>query len=922
MQRRRPEHSEAGFTLLELMVVLVVLPLIMGGIAAVVIAELNNTSQSDQHGTFTELVNSHDAQITSAYFVRDVQSSTQISTNPAPLCGTGNQILGLSWSNNGTLVNVSYGVPAVAPFSLVRRYCQGTSPEVDSTVSHGLFPPTLVTPLTITNTGCVAGVSSCIQNGATTYVKVTMNCANGTITCADGGAIPVVKPSSGSGVGGVLSVSISVNENQTTNYQYTLTGVPRLANSVSSGNPGSGPPYTTFISNGQVTNDNCQSIANGIAVINDPSGPALTVKNGGSFSSTGIYTTGGSVPSGYFPIVGPPIPSPYDSLSAPVFQAVVTQIDGSAASVSAPTTITSVQLAKVPIPLTAGETLVLFNGTQSLNLNVTGGPYSATSAPTTISVASTPANATYLPGTATGYLPGSATNAPVYIEPSNSPKADNLDLTKTLPTGVYVWTNGINLSGKNGFDGSAGVLFYVTGGSVSLGGSGQTNLVPLNPDWEVTPSASVTAINGSTSAIGTGSTISSLTLGTIPMAITVGDNIVLSNGTSTLTVKATSGATAGVTATTIKVSSATGGSATANATYIPGSSSAFDQPNPEVVLWISRGDTNPNPPTLDLNGSSGTITLQGGVYAPTASARIEGGGNAKGASVSGQALDVGTVSSCSGGGAGIDISAGSQLTSGTVGLPSLTALNTGQTVADTVTVTGVGHLAPTGYAWVYVCGPYVTEPTVDPTCTDSTTGVNGLAINNKSVALTPNSTTGTAATTVNFTPTTAGYYCFASYYSSDQKSDGDASASYYPSLDTTTDGCFQVSPVLAISQPSPGGCFASVSTPGCTGTLPLTISGTTSDTGGPGINQVSLTVQAPNGKYWNPATSSFSSSTSVALSATTPDAWADWTYQLPATASEFTAGGLGTYKITAVATDSAAKPVNSQIASETITWNG
>ncbi len=84
------ERSESGFTLTELLVVLVIMPLIIGAIAAVVVTGLLNQKQVS-----SRLTDSTSAKLTSAYFVRDVESATFVddgrrsgdTTNNTPPCG-------------------------------------------------------------------------------------------------------------------------------------------------------------------------------------------------------------------------------------------------------------------------------------------------------------------------------------------------------------------------------------------------------------------------------------------------------------------------------------------------------------------------------------------------------------------------------------------------------------------------------------------------------------------------------------------------------------------------------------------------------------------------------------------------------------------------------------------------------------------
>jgi prepilin-type N-terminal cleavage/methylation domain-containing protein len=74
--RPSAECTEQGFTLIELMIVLVILPIIIGGVCIAVI-----TSFKDSTGVQNRIGDSADAQITSAYYVRDVESATNLTTD-------------------------------------------------------------------------------------------------------------------------------------------------------------------------------------------------------------------------------------------------------------------------------------------------------------------------------------------------------------------------------------------------------------------------------------------------------------------------------------------------------------------------------------------------------------------------------------------------------------------------------------------------------------------------------------------------------------------------------------------------------------------------------------------------------------------------------------------------------------------------
>lgn len=738
--RQRPDPvSEAqgddGFTLIELLIVLVILPLIIGGVAAAVIAELNNTSQSDARGTYVRLADSHDTQITSAYFVRDVQSASSVSTNTStslcPTDGSQTQVLGLSWKDGSIPVAVSYGTSTSAPFTLIRRYCQGSNPEVDSTIAHQVFPRSLPS-VTLTNSGgvCAAGVSSCATETGTNYVSVTVNCTDGSVTCADPGPIKVVHTP---GHVGVSSVHMSVLDNLVTRYQYGLTGVPRLANSANTGQPPSAPPSPPFISNGPIQAGNCNILSNGLAVSNATSGTALSVGPTGSLNATGFYSAGGTTSgSGYYPTPvdygDVPIPSPYQYLSEAAPPAV-------------------------PPP------------------------------------------------------PGPPVGAGYTVIPETQLNWDPSTLPQPLAPAIYWVQNGLNVSGNKGVEASNGVLFYVTGGSVTLAGKGNIDLSPLSPNWEQTT-------NGSPA------------------------------------------------------------------------------PSPEVVLWISQYDKTPNPPGLTLGGNGGAVTINGAVYAPTAALTLHGGGSSGG--ISTQALDVGSISSCDGGGdVPFDLTVGSHLSSGTFDQPTAPTITLTMNDTASVTVTGVGHLAPTGTASVSVCGPEPAPPTgcgqVPPPI-----GQPSPVLVDANVSLTPNNTTGTATgTSLPFTPLTPGWYCFTASYP--------GNVSYQSSSDTSPDGCFDVAgpPTIVLSAPVNGGCYTAGPDPTCLPGLWLdpSITGSAADAGGPGISQVTVTIQNAKGDYWNGT--KFAPST-FQLPAATADGWATWSLSFPSADFPKT----GSYTVTASATDS------------------
>ena len=126
---RVARHGDDGFTLIELLIVVTVTPIIIGSLAAGLIAML-----SLQSGVQTRLSNSADSQMVQASYRNDVQSAQQITTasSSTPQCGSGDQLLGLEWNLNSSThvyqtmvsyVSVPVTVGSKTTYSLERLYC-------------------------------------------------------------------------------------------------------------------------------------------------------------------------------------------------------------------------------------------------------------------------------------------------------------------------------------------------------------------------------------------------------------------------------------------------------------------------------------------------------------------------------------------------------------------------------------------------------------------------------------------------------------------------------------------------------------------------------------------------------------------------------------------------------------------------------
>jgi Tfp pilus assembly protein FimT len=163
--RRRVEgNDEAGFTLIELVITVVILPIVIGGIAAALLAVFGLQNQ-----TQNRIGNSNDALVSSSTFNKDVQSAQQIETSTTPACGDSGQtqLVGLEWGLDGSgnyQTVISYVlVPSGNTNWLVRQVCTSppsppsSTPTSTRVVSHDAGPA-------CTTTTCAPGTTSVTFN--------------------------------------------------------------------------------------------------------------------------------------------------------------------------------------------------------------------------------------------------------------------------------------------------------------------------------------------------------------------------------------------------------------------------------------------------------------------------------------------------------------------------------------------------------------------------------------------------------------------------------------------------------------------------------------------------------------------------------------------------------------------------------------
>ncbi len=145
--QRRAAGNDAGFTLIELVIVVVILPIVIGGIAAALLSVFGLQDQ-----TQNRIGDSNDEQVSSSTFNKDVQSAQQIETATTPACGGSaqTQLVGLEWGldangNYDTVVSYVLGQYGSSNW-IIRQICTtgaSTTPTSTRVISHDAGTPTV-----------------------------------------------------------------------------------------------------------------------------------------------------------------------------------------------------------------------------------------------------------------------------------------------------------------------------------------------------------------------------------------------------------------------------------------------------------------------------------------------------------------------------------------------------------------------------------------------------------------------------------------------------------------------------------------------------------------------------------------------------------------------------------------------------------
>jgi prepilin-type N-terminal cleavage/methylation domain-containing protein len=190
--RQRGQNPDDGFTLVELLIVVTILPMIVGALSLGLVSIL-----SLQSGVANRLANTSDSQVVSASYQNDIQAAAYVTTaaTSTPQCGagTGTQLLGLESNLNQTTgvfqTTISYvtitNTGGTTPtYSLERLFCDNGSyvPSSTTTLSYNLQSSQSIPAIS-----CVTSASSllCSQSLAAQQWISAQNIADVTFTVAE-----------------------------------------------------------------------------------------------------------------------------------------------------------------------------------------------------------------------------------------------------------------------------------------------------------------------------------------------------------------------------------------------------------------------------------------------------------------------------------------------------------------------------------------------------------------------------------------------------------------------------------------------------------------------------------------------------------------------------------------------------------------
>jgi Tfp pilus assembly protein PilV len=301
-------RNEVGFTLVELLITVVILPLIIGAIAMALVSILNLQTSVSNRAT-----GSGDAQVVSSSFFHDLQSAESITMNPSNLavCGSGpNGLVGLRWSRNGATTYVSYDVISVGTaFTMVRDVCQSTGTVTSSDILSTNVPSlSAISQNSLICTGpCLPGDTFANQTSTLPWIS----------TVGKSIGLFVTEPPIG-------TASAPGNS-----YTYNLTAAARVWGSISGAQNNTNSPFIMLGLSPLVDCGGGATLSiNGPAVLNSPSGSTTVVGTVGQKSSitasswanvtNSTVTFSGNVSPASSSTISAPLSDPYFSLDSSI----------------------------------------------------------------------------------------------------------------------------------------------------------------------------------------------------------------------------------------------------------------------------------------------------------------------------------------------------------------------------------------------------------------------------------------------------------------------------------------------------------------------------------------------------------------------------------------------------------------------------
>jgi prepilin-type N-terminal cleavage/methylation domain-containing protein len=229
MSSARWVRDEDGFTLAELVIAISILGVVMVTLTTAIVLGLKTTDQTNQR-----ILQSHDAQIASAYLANDVQNMTSVT---GATCGTGTAIIGFQYADGSV---ASWCYRTVSGQKQIARTRSG----VTLVMSHYVASLPNV---------------SCFNNGS------SVSCTSGQ---PDRVRIQVQDS---------ISVGSLLNRGQASTYSFTLTGARRMSTGPSQTTGAGTDTSATFMSLGggcplSISGSGTTLVINGSMLINKTSG--------------------------------------------------------------------------------------------------------------------------------------------------------------------------------------------------------------------------------------------------------------------------------------------------------------------------------------------------------------------------------------------------------------------------------------------------------------------------------------------------------------------------------------------------------------------------------------------------------------------------------------------------------------------------